>query len=82
MLMSPSQVIVFVLLVIAYHIKLEGIDPRNWKIRASEDLRNPLVADLLEGEVRRGKLRRARHDVFFCKENAQRVWEWIVVWFK
>jgi hypothetical protein len=66
-------------IIVAYHARMEGADPRHWTMRASEDLRDPLDVDRRDGH-RKGTLQLPREDVFFCKENLMEFWDWIVIW--
>jgi hypothetical protein len=69
------------IIVAAYHFRMEGRNPLYWTMRASEDLRNPLEVNRIDGH-RRGTLQLPREDVFFCRENLMEFWDWIVIWVK
>lgn len=77
------QVIVFIILSMAYHVKLDKTwNPRGWRVRANEDLSNPKSVSASDPRRRRGKLHRQNQDHFLSKENLVGFLEWVWVWMK
>ena len=80
---SYTNVFVFVLLVSAYHIKdRQGLNPLKWSRRVTMDINNPTVTREKDIRRRKGRLHRANKKVFFCRENAYRVLDFIWTWLK
>ena len=80
---SYTNAFVFVILVSAYHIKdQQGWNPLRWSRRVTMDINNPTVTREKDIRRRKGRLHRANKKVFFCKENAQRIGEFIWTWMK
>ncbi|KAN0082315.1 Amino acid permease domain containing protein [Elaphomyces granulatus] len=81
-LASYINIPIFIVLILAYRVKLEGFNPLNWTRRAREDLHNPLSIAQRNPRLRRGRLRRANRDVLFSWENAERFIQWLWTWLK
>jgi len=80
---SYLNVLVFVVLVAAYHVKDEREwNPLRWTRRVTMDTQNPMTTREKDLELRKGRLHRANKEVFFCKENGMRILEFIWVWLK
>jgi len=79
-LASYINIPIFIVLILAYRVKLEGFNPLNWSRRASEELHNPQEISQRNPRLRRGRLRRANMDVLFSRENAERFIQWLWVW--
>jgi len=73
---------VLVILIVIYRVKLEGFNPLKWTRRANQELRRPISVSQRNPRLRRGRLRRARKDVLFCRENAERFVHWLWTWLK
>jgi amino acid transporter len=81
-LASYINIPIFIVLILAYRVRLEGFNPSNWTRRANEDLRNPLSIAQSDPRLRRGRLHRANPDVLFSRGNAERFIQWLWVWLK
>ncbi|ERF69015.1 hypothetical protein EPUS_06702 [Endocarpon pusillum Z07020] len=79
-LASYFNIPVFLVLILAYRIKLDSWDPRQWIIRANQDLRNPVSVTEQDPRLRRGRLRRRDRNVYWSRENARGFLQWIWVW--
>jgi len=73
---------IFIVLILAYRVKLEGFNPLYWTRRANENLRNPLTILQNNPRLRRGRLHRANQDVLFSRGNAERFIQWLWAWLK
>jgi hypothetical protein len=71
---------IFGIIVLLYHIKLDGWNPLNWRFRASEDLERPRPMIVKRGE-RRGRLRVENPNKLTMSDLAAFV-HWIWVWMK
>lgn len=80
---SYLNVLIFVVLVAAYHVKDEREwNPLRWTRRVTMDTQNPMTTREKDVELRKGRFHRANKEVFFCKENGMRILEFIWVWLK
>jgi amino acid transporter len=80
---SYINLLVFVVLIAAYHVKDEREwNPLRWTRRVTMDINNPTVTREKNLELRKGRLHRANKKTFFCKENATRILEFVWVWLK
>ncbi|KAN0072293.1 Amino acid permease domain containing protein [Elaphomyces granulatus] len=78
---SYINIPIFIVIFLAYRVKLEGFNPLNWTRRANEDLHNPLSVSQMNPSPRRGRLYLDKN-FFFSRENAKRVFKWLWVWLK
>ena len=77
------QIIVFIILSMAYHVKLDKTwNPRRWRVRANEDLSNPKSVSAPDPRLRRGKIHRQNQVHFLSQENLKAFQEWVWVWMK
>lgn len=82
-LAAYMNVFVFIILVSAYHIKdQQGWNPLKWSRRITMDINNPTVTKEKDFRRRKGRLHRANKKTLFCKENADRIREFIWTWVK
>jgi len=78
---SYISIPIFIVIFLAYRVKLEGFNPLNWTRRANEDLHNPLSVSQMNPRLRRGRLYLDKN-VLFSRENAKRIFQWLWVWLK
>ena len=76
---SLLQIIVFTVLSIAYHIKLQGFNPLGWSLYASEDLTRPVIAVRPDPTHPRGTFKWPHGGL---REKVTEVCNWIWVWLK
>jgi hypothetical protein len=62
-------------------MKAERYNPLKWRIRASEELHNPLSIDQTDPGSRRGNLKWDSKGASF-KKNAETLGEWLWIWLK
>lgn len=80
---SYLNVLIFTILVAAYHVKDEREwNPLRWTRRATMDIQNPMATREKDVNLRKGRLHRANTEKFFVKENGIRILEFIWVWLK
>jgi hypothetical protein len=76
---SLLQIIIFIVLSIAYHIKLQGFNPLGWSLYASEDLTRPVIAVRTDPTHPRGTFKWPHKGL---REKVAEVCNWIWVWLK
>jgi yeast amino acid transporter len=82
-LATYMNVIVFVLLVSAYHIKdRQGWNPLRWERRVTMDINDPVVVKEKDWRKRRGRLHRADKGRVCGRDNVRRVGEFVWAWVK
>jgi hypothetical protein len=69
-------------LIALYHVKAEGYNPLKWRMRPSEDLREPLSVAERDPRERRGNLSLEYKGGYFTKQNTWKVGEWLWTWVK
>ncbi|MCJ1468528.1 hypothetical protein MMC07_007157 [Pseudocyphellaria aurata] len=80
---SYISLFIFVLFVVAYHIKDEREwNPLHWTRRVTLDISNPMVTREKDLRRRKGRLHRANRRSFFSRANGVRFLEYIWVWLK
>ncbi|TVY22638.1 putative lysine/arginine permease [Lachnellula hyalina] len=78
---SYISIPVFCFIVVAYHVKLDGWNPKGWRFKNSHELlQPPPEVVLLEDRV--GSLRLANNTTLFARENSLPVLKWIWAWLK
>lgn len=79
--MLPPQIIVFIVISLLYHIKLQGFNPLKWSFDANEDLRGPVMA-ARNRDYPRGTFHLPNKERVWALENAAAAGKWIWVWIK
>jgi len=72
-------ILIFALFVVLYQVKFHGLNPLDWRRRASKDLRNPRPL-VVNSEKRRGRLNLEDTDDLFTMANLRALRTWIWVW--
>lgn len=74
---------IFMVLVVAYHVKDERTwNPAHWHRRAEMDVKNPVETRQTNPLMRRGRLHRANPTNFWAKENVRVFRDFVWVWMK
>ena len=75
---GTTQILVFILLIILYHFKRQGLNPLRWYLNPTMDLSNPMRVE--SGRDRKGRFPRLRPGR--PKRNAGLIWNWIWIWWQ
>jgi len=78
---SYISIPVFCCIVAAYHVKLDGWNPKQWSFRNSRELLQPPPEVVLR-EDRVGSLRLPNSTKLFSRENALPFLKWVWAWLK
>lgn len=81
--LTCAQIIIFLLLVTAFHFKFElSRNPLNWSRMASMDVQHPMPLELTEEAARRRRGRLHLPDRGLTLQNTSNLVEWIWTWLK
>jgi hypothetical protein len=71
----------FAVIVMAYHVRSDGWNPRRWKRGVNQELQHPMPVRLERGKSRIGKLELVDTENAFSKDNitsfGRLVWDWV-----
>jgi len=78
------SIAVFLVLVVAYHIRSDGYDPRLWRRNADKEIKQPEPVVTLEEDPthRRGRLYLPDEDDLFTRRNFGNFVKWMWVWMR
>lgn len=80
---SYISILVFAVLVAAYHVKDEREwNPFRWSRRVTMDIDNPIATREKDVRLRKGRLHRANRKKVFCRENGMRILQFFWAWLK
>lgn len=80
-IVSYVGILAFGLIVAAYHVRMDGWDPRKWKRHASMQIQRPLPKVVVQGR-RRGTLHLPNRKFLLAGENWKAFADWVWVWLK
>ncbi|KAF2436819.1 proline-specific permease [Tothia fuscella] len=80
-IVSYIGIVVFFLLVAAYHVKMDGWNPLSWKRHASLQIQRPPPKVVVPGR-RRGILHLPNEKRVFTVKNSKAFADWVWVWLK
>jgi hypothetical protein len=79
--LTPTQIILFVMIYILYQFKFGGWNPLKWQRRASKELQIPRP-QVATSVPRRGHLALETTDTLFTVGNLRQFGRWLWVWLK
>jgi amino acid transporter len=80
-IVSYVGILAFMIIVAAYHVRMDGWNPLKWKRHASMQIQRPPPKVVVQGR-RRGKLHLPNRKHLFALENGKAFADWVWVWLK
>ncbi|KAN0079641.1 Amino acid permease/ SLC12A domain containing protein [Elaphomyces granulatus] len=80
-IVSYIGIVAFIILVMLYHIKSDGLNPLRWRLSASMEIQRP-PPKVVVAARRRGVLHLPDQKQLFTEENAKAIIDWVWVWVK